>query len=233
MKNKLRCILIMGTLFLLILMNIFPSSAAAEDEETYDDWRSAYRSFISSGEYEKYLRVENPEYAELFSERLREWDSFSIYDLDLDGIPELLIMTEYVFEQIDVFSYPGSIVHWTGTMGGNNFFQTVLSYDGAGIRGKLYTFVGGPVMEIDEYRLFNEWLVKQPVGRSQVDSSGDETTGITMYVSDSNLEQLLRGTLINGTDRGEHLIWFNRNDLGSESVWNDLFSASRGNDSWY
>ena len=85
MKNKLRCILIMGTLFLLILMNIFPSSAAAEDEETYDDWRSAYRSFISSGEYEKYLRVENPEYAELFSERLREWDSFSIYDLDLDG----------------------------------------------------------------------------------------------------------------------------------------------------
>ena len=199
----------------------------------FEDWENAYRSFISSGEYGKYLRVENPEYADLFSGRNTEGGSFSVYDLDLDGVPELLIKSDYLIEQIDVFTYMSSYVRWTGTMGGNNFFQTIFSYDGAGIRGKLYTLVGGPIMEIDEYRLINGEIVKQPVGRSQVNSSGSEIIGITMYESNNNLEQMLRGTLISGTDHGEHLNWFYRNDLGSESSWSNLFSASREYGSWH
>ena len=199
-----------------------------------EDWRNAYRSFITTGEYGRYLRVENPEYADIFYGRSTEWDSFGVYDMDLDGVPELLIRSDYSIEQIDVFSYKNDSVRWTGTMGGSNFFQTIVSYDGAGVRGKLYTFAGGPAMEIEEYRLANGGLVKLPVGRSQVNSTGDDTTGITMYVSDSGLEQLLRGTLfIGGTDRGERIRWFPRSSLSSESDWNDLFSASRVYGSWY
>lgn len=198
------------------------------------DWESAYKSFISTGDYRKYLRAENPEYAELFRDRDAAWDTLASYDFDQDGVPELLIRSDYSIEQIDVFSYRGGGVRWVGTMGGNNFFQTVLSYDRAGFTGKLYTFSGGPVMEIDEYRIINNELIKRPIGRSQVNSSGDETTGVALYDSDYSLEQLLLGTLLfNGKDQGEHLRWFSINSLTSESNWNDLFSALRGYGSWY
>ena len=202
----------------------------AQSNET---WRTAYRNFIATGAYIKYLRAENPEYADMFSGRSTEWDAFSVYDLDRDGVPELLIKTDYSIEQIDVFAYRNDSVRWKGTMGGDNFFQTVVSYDGAGIQGKLYTFSGGPVMEISEYQLIRDELIKTPVGRSQVDSSGDETIGVSMYVSDYSLEQLIRGTLyINGNDRGECLRWFVGSSLRNESGWNELFSASRGYGSW-
>ena len=89
-------------------------------------------------------------------------------------------------------------------------------------------------MEMDEYRIINNELIKRPVGRSQVNSSGDETTGVALYDSDYSLEQLLLGTLLfNGKDQGEHLRWFSINSLTSESNWNDLFSALRGYGSWY
>lgn len=88
-------------------------------------------------------------------------------------------------------------------------------------------------MEINEYKVINEELIKLPIGRSQVNSNGDETIGVSMFVSDYDLEQLIRGTLfINGNDQGEHLRWFSRNSLSSESNWNDLFSTLRGYGSW-
>lgn len=88
-------------------------------------------------------------------------------------------------------------------------------------------------MEISEYQLIRDELIKTPIGRSQVDSSGDETIGVSMYVSDYSLEQLIRGTLyINGNDRGECLGWFVDSSLRNESGWNELFSASRGYGSW-
>jgi len=197
------------------------------------DWEYAYRSFISTGEYRNYLRVENPEYSDMFYERNTEWDSLSAYDFDQDSVPELLIRSDYSIEQVDVFSYRNGSVRWVGTMGGSNFFQTILSYDRAGFNGRLYTFSGGPAMEIDEYKVINEELIKLPIGRSQVNSNGDETIGVSMFVSDYDLEQLIRGTLfINGNDQGEHLRWFSRNSLSSESNWNDLFSTLRGYGSW-
>jgi hypothetical protein len=197
------------------------------------DWEYAYRSFISTEEYKKYLRVENPEYSDMFYERNTEWDSMSSYDFDQDSVPELLIRSDYSIEQIDVFSYRNGSVRWVGTMGGNNFFQTILSYDRAGFNGRLYTFSGGPAMEINEYKVIHKELIKLPIGRSQVNSNGDETIGVSMFVSDYNLEQLIHGTLfINGNDQGEHLRWFSRNSLSSESNWNDLFSTPRGYGSW-
>ena len=198
-----------------------------------NEWETAYKFFISTGAYRKYLRVENPEYIDLFTERSTEWDSFSVYDFDRDSVPELLIRSDYSIEQIDIFSYRNSSVHWVGTMGGSNFFQTILSYDRSGIQGKLYTFSGGPVMDISEYQLNNDELIKTPIGRSQVNYSGDETIVVSMYISDYNLEQLIRGTLlINGKDQGEYLRWFAKNSLSSESNWNAMFSALRGNGSW-
>ena len=197
------------------------------------EWEYAYKSFISSGEYRKYLRVENPEYSEMFYERNTEWDSLASYDFDQDSIPELLIRSDYSIEQVDVFSYRNGGVHWVGTMGGNNFFQTILSYDKAGFNGRLFTFSGGPAMEINEYKVINEELIKLPIGRSQVNSSGDETIGVSMFVSDYNLEQLIHGTLfIDGKDQGEHLRWFSRNSLSSDSKWSDLFSTLREYGSW-
>ena len=228
MKNKL---LVSSLITVVLLVMLFSSANAAGYA---DGWKNAYKNFISTGEYKKYLRVENPEFSGIFDKRDMEWDSFAVYDLDLDGVPELLIRSDYMIEQIDIFAYRDGSMRWIGTMGGDNFFQTIITYDGAGIKGRLYTLSGGAMMEIEEYRLFNGGLVKLPVGCTQVDSESEETIGIHMYVSDKNLEQLLRGTLsISGKDQGERIRWFSRNRLSSESEWNDLLSTLRENGSWY
>ena len=197
------------------------------------DWKPAYQDFILSGEYSGYLRAGNPEYAEILYDRDSSWDSFALYDLDLDGTPELLARIDYAIEQVDVFTFKNGRVGWVGTMGGDNFFQAVLCYDGAGIRGSLYTLEGGPAMTIAEYRIGRAGLIKRSLGRTMVDSDGEETIGLDLYDTDSTLESLLYGSTVRGQDRGEYLIWTSRNDLGTSSGLNTLFSMERKIGSWY
>ena len=165
----------------------------------------------------------------MFYYRDKQWDAYTAYDLNLDNIPELLIRTDYAIEQVDVFTYSNGNILWMGTMGGDNFFQTILSYDGAGIRGKLYTFMGGPAMQISEYQMTEAGLKKRSIGYSQVDSEGQETVGLIMYESDNYLEQLLRGTLLQ-KDFGEHLSWINR--MNAESNWDQVFITPRKYGIW-
>lgn len=219
---------ILRSLLAFVLLFLFVPIVNASGSE----WKSAYREYISSARYNDDLRVGNPQFAETLYDRDKNWDIYTTYDMDLDGVPELLIGTEYGPEQIDVFSYVNGLIKWMGTMGGDNFFQTVVSYDGAGIRGKVYAFAGGPAMTVKEYCLSNAGLMERTVAKSLVDNEGMETVGIDMYVSDSRLEQLLRGSLIGGSDSGERLLWVRRNNLVSESDWNEVFSMARSYGTW-
>ena len=107
-----------------------------------DGWKSAYRTFFVSGEYQRGLQAADLEYAEIFAERDTQWDSIALHDMDGDGMPELVIRSDYAIEQADVFACrDGSIVH-AGTMGGDNFFQWIISYRDSGYRG-LFTVMGG------------------------------------------------------------------------------------------
>ena len=192
-----------------------------------ENWRDTYRRFISSGSYQPYIRAADPEFTEIAYERDTQWDSFACYDMDLDGVPELLVRSDYGYEQIDVFTCSGDSARWLGTMGGTNFFQWILCYDGAGVRGKLYTMMGGPVMTVDEYRLSRAGVVKRSLGRTVVDWSSEETVGLDLYDVESSLEQLLRGSLVSGRDRAEYLTWQIRNKLRRDSDWDSLFRMAR------
>ena len=198
------------------------------------DWQGVYRELIETREYNAFLRAGNPEYAQMLYDRDPSWDSFTVYDLNQDGTPELLIRIDYAIEQIDVFSCESGQAHWVGTMGGDNFFQSVLCYDRAGIPGRLITLEGGPMMKIAEYQIGNAGLIKRKIGCTRVDWDSEETIGIEMYEYDSSLEALLTASLVSGQDQAEHLIWHGWKDLtsGTGSSWNALFSQERQSGAW-
>ena len=149
-------------------------------------------------------------------------ESIALHDMDGDGTPELVIRSDYAMEQADVFAYrDGSIVH-AGTMGGDNFFQWIISYRDSGYRG-LFTVMGGPVMRITQYTLSDGSLHRQEVGDTVVGRNGDETVGIRMYTDDGDLYQLLYNSFVGGRDVSRPLEWYGRTSLQSDSDWNAFF----------
>ncbi len=217
---------------LLAALMLLPAAGTAgtdggTDAVSDSGWKAAYRDFITSGSYRRWIRAADPLFTETVAGRETGWDSFAAYDMDLDGVPELLVGVEYGVEQVDVFTWQAGEIWWMGTMGGHNFFQYILSYDEAGIPGKLYTLTGGPAMEIDEYRLVPAGIVRSDIGRTLVNESGDDTVGVELTAEDARLERLLGDTLLGGADRAEYLVWFLPDKLQTEDGWDALFSAER------
>ena len=188
------------------------------------DWQASYRQFISSGQYVYYISNPNGEYNSMLQTRDRNWDSFILYDIDGNGIPELIILTAYGIEQADVFTWTYDGICWTGRMGGENFFQYFFSYPGYPKAG-LLTAEGGPAMEIRSYTLDGTELQEQTVGMTEVDWEGLETTDVNMYISDNTLYRLLFDTMTGtGTDRADYLEdWCFREELVTNSSWEKLF----------
>ena len=187
------------------------------------DWQGAYKQLIATGQYAAYLFNPDPEFNGMLQDRDRTWDSFILYDLDRDGVPELLVWTMFGLEQVDVFTWNGSNAVWVGRIGGDNFFQGFLYYSGYSQPG-LVTLLGGPAMEIEFYTVDGVRLVRTEVGRTNVDSEGMETTGITMKLDDPMLYQLLYGTLVSGMDASTFLSdWCTLDDLVYKDDWSLLF----------
>ena len=197
-------------------------SASAADRP---DWQTFYQYFIQSGEYSRTLMAPVNEYRDMMMERDRQWDCFTVYDMNKDGIPELIVRIDYGgIEQADVFTWSKDAVRWLGTMGGNNFFQMIITYNDPRYPG-LYTVMGGPVMNVDEYTM-GEWgLQHRYVARTSVDNEGMETTAVNMQVSDDALYQLLSGSLLSGTDQAKTLVWMRASELDSDAAWTLFFSA--------
>ena len=215
MKAKIRvCLALM-----MALVFVWGGAALAESRPA---WQNAYRNFIVSGEYRGSLRSVNPEYSEMLRERDTSWDGFAMFDLDRDGVPELLVRADYAMEQIDVFTCTGKKVVWLGSMGGENFFQAIIRFQDAAYPG-VYTLMGGPVMTVDEYTLSGMRLQHRAIGRTVVDFAGMETLDITMQVSDQKLYQLLYHTLVSGPDVAEQLIWCTYTELLTDDYWDLLY----------
>ena len=195
---------------------------APEGSSSGTDWQTACRQFISSGQYDQYIRNPDAEFNQMLLERDRNWDGFILHDMDGNGIPELLVWTSFGPEQADVFLLGGSGISWAGRMGGEDFFQMFLSYPQYPQAG-LITAEGGPAMRIRSYTLAGSQLTEQPVGMTTVDSEGMETTGITMNINDGTLFQLLYGTLVQGDESAVLDGWVSRENLMNQNAWNELF----------
>ena len=217
---------IMNFLMIIVLtVTMLCGSASAAGRP---DWQTFYQYFIQSGEYSRVLSTPVNEYRGMLMERDKQRDCFAVYDMNRDGVPELLVMTEYGgIEQADVFTWSNGAVRWLGTMGGNNFFQMIICYNDSRYPG-LYTVMGGPAMKVDEYTM-DQWggLQHRYVAMTSVDSEGMETVAVNMQVSDDGLYQLLRGSLLSGPDQAQTIIWMGASELQSDSAWTLFFSALR------
>ena len=176
-------------------------------------WRTAYRALITTRGYRDYVRAVDPMFDETLADRDEYGVSeiFSLYDIDRDSVPELIVTTVYGAEQADVFTCAGGEVKWLGTMGGDNFFQFMFGYDG---RPCLFAAMGGPAMSIDAYTVENGSLVRTAVGSTEVNADGDDIVGIFMYTDDDALYQLLRATFLGeGTDTADVVPMVGAEDL--------------------
>ena len=166
-------------------------------------WRTAYRTLMTTRAYRDDIRAADPMFGDALADRDEYGVSeiFSLYDIDRDGTPELIVTTVYGVEQADVFTCADGKVRWLGTMGGDNFFQFMFGYEG---RPCLFAAMGGPAMSIDAYTVENGSLVRSAVGRTEVNAEGDDIVGLFMYVDDDALYQLLRATFLGeGTDTAD------------------------------
>ena len=211
------------TFSLLILAALLAAAAGCACGE--EAWQAAYRDFILSGRYSRQIHAADPVFTEALAERDPAWDRFAVWDIDEDGVPELLVETIYAMEQVDVFAFEDGDAAWKGTMGGDNFFQAVVSYAKAGKPGVLYALMGGPAMEIDEYRLVPAGLLKVVRGMTRVDDEGMELAAADLYEADDTLEQLIVGTLMGSGDRGEYPVWYSSGELESAPGWPALPGA--------
>ena len=215
--------MIRNMLMMMFVVFLACGNALAADRP---EWQTYYQYFIQSGEYAKVMSAPVNEYREMMRERDLQWDGFTVYDLNRDGIPELIVRADYAIEQADVFTWDNGSIRHLGTMGGDNFFQSIICYNDSRYPG-LYTIMGGPVMNIDEYTMANGQLQHRFVATTSVDSEGEVTTAVNMHVSDDGLYQLLRGSLLSGPDRAETLVWTMASDLQSDAAWGIFFSALR------
>ena len=212
MKKRFLCIVA------AVLLLVFTGTACGESA-----WQSAYQNAILTGDYAAYIHAPNAVFTEEVYSRDKSWDLFALCDINQDGIPELLVRIDYGVEQADVFTYENGRVLWKGTIGGDNFFQAVLCYEEAGLPGAIYALMGGPGIEIDEYRLVEAGVVKRVMGYTLVDEDGMTLPAVEMLEQDPVLEQLIVSTLEENTDGSEYLEWLNLSDLQGEPGWSAFF----------
>lgn len=217
MRKTGQCLSVAVVLLLVILCGTASASGRP-------DWKTFYQYFIESGEYSKVLSTPVSEYRGMLMERDQKWDSFAVHDMNKDGIPELIVRTDYAIEQADVFTWTNDSVRWLGTMGGDNFFQMIICYSDPAYPG-LYTVMGGPAMKIDEYTYSASGLQHRYVAMTSVDSEGMETVAVNMQVNDEKLYQLLRGSFLSGQDQAQTIVWTRASELQSDSAWTLFFSA--------
>lgn len=194
-------------------------------QETAGDWRSAYRRFISTGEYMGYMNHPDAAYRQMLMDRDTVWDSFALYDLNHDGTPELLVLASYGPEQADVFTFVNGSVLRLGMMGGDNFFQEFFYFDDAVYPG-LFTASGGPAMRIDTYTLSGSALTRRTLGQTIVNDEGDDTVGLQLSGSDSRLYQLLYSTLIYPGFTAHTLTWRLSGQLQTEANWTAFWQTA-------
>ena len=190
-------------------------------------WRDVYRAFVRNQQYEKYLRCVEPAFQDSFYDPAQRTNTFALYDLDRDGVPELITESLYGLEQYDVFTCEGSAVRWLGTAGGDNFINDVFRFDDPRYPG-LFVSLGGPAQTVQRCTLSGGAMTKQTVGATVMNAEGDEATDFRMDVQDSGLYILLFNRLVAWPSAGgASLVWFGWTELLNDAGWVS-FCASAG-----
>lgn len=191
-----------------------------------EPWVSAYRQFFTSGTYKQYIQSTNSEWAGMLNARDTQWDTASLYDMDANGIPELIIRVDYGIEQADIFTYSYGQILWLGTMGGDNFFQDMFYYPGSSNAG-LLAAMGGPAMKIWSYKLVGGRFTGSATAETIINADGDDTIGVRMNTNDNTLHNLLWGTFVGNQDTSVSLPWYRSANLQRDDDWAVLWNAVR------
>lgn len=189
------------------------SPASGPDEDSYavmldnhadtaadGAWQNEYYQFITSGEYKRMV-------ASKLLETMGEWGAaineisfrFALYDMNRDGLPELIVYAGDGPEQLDIYTLSSETVVHLGAMGGDNFFQWIF-YDLDPGSPELLATLGGPAMSIERCTYTDGIFRNQEIGHTLVSSDGLETVGLELFISDDALYSRLYQNLVKGRE---------------------------------
>ena len=178
---KRLCCVFMVLILVLGLFNIAMAQSISVIEE--------YEKFVVSGAYDKYISNPDGNINVLLVERDREEDRFAYFDIDGNGIEELIVRTAYPADQADVFSYSrNGGVQWCARMGGdyeiNDFFYIIDEPEFG-----FFVTTGGPAVKIHQCTAKKDgWgFVNQVVAETKIDWDTLKIIDITMYVKNEAL----------------------------------------------
>ena len=193
---------------------------------SFMNWKTAYRQFMISDAYNDYLHCSVPEFEDAFNDRQNSRSEvFALHDINLDGVPELIIESLYGIEQCDVFTFESSTVKWLGTMGGDNFINDVFYFNDLDYLA-LFSSEGGPGHTVDMYSVGTSGLVKTHVGATDLNSEG-EIIGFHMSISDDKLAGYMTAFIVNyPPEKGRLLNWARLEDLQNDTEWNTFFASA-------
>lgn len=190
------------------------------------DWKNAYRQFISSDDYNAYLNCSVQEFEDAFNDRQnsrKEW--FALHDIDMDGIPELIVESLYGIEQCDVFTFTNGIVKWLGTMGGDNFINDVFYVNDLDYLS-LFVSEGGPGHTVDMYSINGEKIERIHVGDTKLNADGD-IIGFNMNIADDTLYEYMRSFIVQYPPTGGILLnWTHLEKFTNDTEWNEFFASA-------
>lgn len=191
-------------------------------------WKDAYHQFVTSGTYNDSLHSVMPEFEESFKTRDMEMTYFALHDMDLDGVPELLVETLYTLEQCDVFTFDNGSVKWLGSMAGENFIDAFFYFNDLDYIG-LFVSEGGPAVSVDLYTIQSGKLKKTYIGRTKVEKKDGyfDTTGFDMSLQDEKLYRYLSGFVMEEPQKyGSYLNTMPIKELRNDSKWPDFYASA-------
>ncbi len=210
-------------LCVLILSGVSAASAASFNENSAA--ARAYRAFISSRDYDDYVRPVSTRQEDV-RQRDRTYDRFCLHDMDGDGMPELLVFAGDTIEQVEVFTYNRNGIRHLGTMCGTNFINYVRYYDDARYPG-VFVFIGGIAQKIEQFYIQNGKLVRKEIGSERI-GRDERVISIEMETPDARLENMLFATCSQKHDQSREVDWYLRNELYGDSVWRAFFASATG-----
>ena len=190
-------------------------------------WKDAYHQFVTSGTYNDSLHSVMPELEESFKTRDMEMTYFALHDMDLDGVPELLVETLYTLEQCDVFTFDNGSVKWLGSMAGENFIDAIFYFNDLDYIG-LFVSEGGPAVSVDLYTIQSGKLKKTYIGKTNVEKKDGyfDTTGFDMSLQDEKLYRYLSGFVMEEPQKyGSYLNTMPIKELRNDSKWPDFYAS--------
>lgn len=154
------------------------NSSRQEQSTETAEWKEAYRQFISERKYFEHLVWNDPRFIDHDTSYSGAQDCYALHDLNLDGIPELLVCAYLDYEQDNAFTFENGAVKFLGCIGGDLDKDSIFYFNDLDYPG-LFLTTGSWVTGIWHYSMESNVFTETDMGGTVIEEGPDDP-----YVAD-------------------------------------------------